>query len=286
MDLRVLGPPSANVAQHGASQDHPRQRGATATRRDDPTRHPGIGGRDAYASSRTSRLVSPGSNAIARATTRSKPPGSTVETVPRRLRTNACVSAAPALDAEELPEQGAAASDSPQAGNGRGSRRDESAGGSAKLAAAQDRRERIEAALRETTRLQRRQPESDKREGAPPATGGASGSPEPRASTPDPETRVMRFADGGLRPGYNAQLPTTVGSGSSSGSTSATAAATSGSSSRCSSRASIGTVQRRTAPSSTAASRAWLTSTSPSRHGRVAVGHGLLVDALLRDAPR
>ncbi len=36
---------------------------------------------------------------------------------------------------------------------------------------------------------------------------------EARASTTDPEARVMKFADGGYRPGYNVQFATDTESG-------------------------------------------------------------------------
>lgn len=72
---------------------------------------------------------------------------------------------------------------------------------SAKLRAAAERRARVEAALRklgsrenERRRRDRRHPdEADKRE-------------EPRASTTDPEARVMKMPDGGWRPAYNGEL--------------------------------------------------------------------------------
>ncbi len=84
----------------------------------------------------------------------------------------------------------------------------------ARLSAAEERQQRIKAALEETTRLQRKQQERRKPDddgGDPPGSSGGS-TREPRASTTDAEARVMRFADGGFRPGYNAQLATTVDS--------------------------------------------------------------------------
>ena len=50
----------------------------------------------------------------------------------------------------------------------------------------------------------------EERGGGPPNTPGA---PEPRASTTDPQARVMKMADGGWRPAYNAQFATDTHSG-------------------------------------------------------------------------
>lgn len=60
--------------------------------------------------------------------------------------------------------------------------------------------------------MQGRQREQKKKDDDPPQSsgGGSHAEREPRASTTDPEARVMRFADGGFRPGYNAQLATTA----------------------------------------------------------------------------
>ncbi|MHC5044899.1 MAG: IS1182 family transposase [Planctomycetota bacterium] len=88
----------------------------------------------------------------------------------------------------------------------------------ARLQAAEDRRRRVQAALEATARLQApKKSKKAKRHGGGPPSQGSSGSGseeprEPRASTTDPEARVMRFADGGYRPGVNMQLAATVGS--------------------------------------------------------------------------
>jgi transposase len=61
--------------------------------------------------------------------------------------------------------------------------------------AARDRRERVQKALAKVRQLGREKPaEKDK----------------VRASTTDPEARVMKMADGGFRPAYNVQLATDV----------------------------------------------------------------------------
>ncbi len=70
---------------------------------------------------------------------------------------------------------------------------------------AEERHGRIQAALAETQQLaqQRQQVEVEK---------GVKAK-EPRASTTDPEARIMKMADGGFRPAYNVQLATTTESG-------------------------------------------------------------------------
>jgi transposase len=76
--------------------------------------------------------------------------------------------------------------------------------------AARERQERVERALAAAEELGRqraaRAPKSG-RDGAPAATK------EPRASTTDPEARVMKMADGGYRPAFNLQLVTDTRSG-------------------------------------------------------------------------
>jgi transposase len=71
--------------------------------------------------------------------------------------------------------------------------------------AAHEREQRIAEAIRQCDELQQERELAAKKRGsqATPA----------RASTTDPEARVMRFADGGYRPGYNVQLATDVQSG-------------------------------------------------------------------------
>ena len=71
--------------------------------------------------------------------------------------------------------------------------------------AARERQERIEHAARECAELGKEREQSAKRSGRKPT--------EPRASTTDPEARVMAFSDGGFRPGYNVQFSTDTASG-------------------------------------------------------------------------
>jgi transposase len=72
--------------------------------------------------------------------------------------------------------------------------------------AARERSERIEAAQKalEEIKAQRQEREEEKRpNGKKPK--------EPRASTTDPEARVMKMADGGFRPAYNVQVASAAG---------------------------------------------------------------------------
>jgi transposase len=68
--------------------------------------------------------------------------------------------------------------------------------------AAGERLQRIEEAMRQCEELQRERDASYGRKDR-----------EARASTTDPEARVMKFADGGFRPGYNVQFATDTESG-------------------------------------------------------------------------
>ena len=68
--------------------------------------------------------------------------------------------------------------------------------------AARERLERIEEAMRQCEELQRQREASTGRKGA-----------KARASTTDPEARVMKFPDGGFQPGYNVQFATDTESG-------------------------------------------------------------------------
>lgn len=95
--------------------------------------------------------------------------------------------------------------------------------------AAREREQRLAAAVAAMDRLQRKpppepkKPKPSKRRGRtavaePPATGdGTATKPEakpeaePRVSTTDPEARVMKMADGGFRPAFNAQLAVDAG---------------------------------------------------------------------------
>jgi len=71
--------------------------------------------------------------------------------------------------------------------------------------AATERAQRLEEALRQCEQLQQEREASAKRSGREVK--------EARASTTDPEARVMQFSDGGYRPGYNVQFSTDVDAG-------------------------------------------------------------------------
>jgi transposase len=68
--------------------------------------------------------------------------------------------------------------------------------------AAEDRAARIAKALAEAQTLAQRRQEVETRKGVK--------AKEPRASTTDPEARVMKMPDGGYRPAYNVELATTT----------------------------------------------------------------------------
>jgi transposase len=75
--------------------------------------------------------------------------------------------------------------------------------------AAREREQRLAQALATMDKIERKAPrKSDRNDppGGPPATPAAKPEPEPRVSTTDPEARVMKMADGGFRPAFNAQL--------------------------------------------------------------------------------
>jgi transposase len=75
----------------------------------------------------------------------------------------------------------------------------------AKERAARERCERVKAAQAALGEIkqQRQEREETHRNGKPPK--------EPRASTTDPEARVMKMADGGFRPAYNVQVASAAG---------------------------------------------------------------------------
>lgn len=76
----------------------------------------------------------------------------------------------------------------------------------AKERAARERAERIEAALNTLDEVEARREERKQ------TTGKATEKrKEPRASTTDPEARVMKMADGGFRPAWNVQVVSTAG---------------------------------------------------------------------------
>jgi len=101
----------------------------------------------------------------------------------------------------------------------------------ARVAAAEGRERRVAEALAITAALHaesqargararapRAAPKDDKEDGA----GGGAGPPpapekEPRASTTDPQARVMKMADGGFRPAYNVQFAADTRSGAVAG---------------------------------------------------------------------
>jgi len=75
----------------------------------------------------------------------------------------------------------------------------------AKERAARERSERVQAALGELTKIKERRSQLEER--------GGNGKPvkEARASTTDPQARVMKMADGGFRPAYNVQVASAAG---------------------------------------------------------------------------
>jgi transposase len=75
----------------------------------------------------------------------------------------------------------------------------------ARQRAARDRQERIENARRECDELRKKKEERDR--------GRKEKSSEARASTTDPEARVIKFSDGGCRPGFNIQFATDTATG-------------------------------------------------------------------------
>jgi hypothetical protein len=86
--------------------------------------------------------------------------------------------------------------------------------------AAREHQERLERALATMKRIEAREPKNkatannkaggDDEPGAPAGGEPPKAEPEPRVSTTDAEARVMKMADGGFRPAYNAQLAVDV----------------------------------------------------------------------------
>jgi transposase len=75
----------------------------------------------------------------------------------------------------------------------------------AKERAARERSERLQAAQNALAEIQRKRKELDEK-------GGNGKTPkEPRASTTDPQARVMKMADAGFRPAYNVQVASAAG---------------------------------------------------------------------------
>ena len=93
----------------------------------------------------------------------------------------------------------------------------------ARLAAAEDRERRVAEALAITgslhaageARARKRAAKGDGSDGDGPR--GTAPAPEPRASTTDPQARVMKMADGGFRPAYNVQFAGDTRSGAVAG---------------------------------------------------------------------
>jgi transposase len=88
----------------------------------------------------------------------------------------------------------------------------------ARRRAAEDRQRRVAEALAAAQGLQaarqaRAQRDGGRRGQAEGAAAAGGDAPEARASTTDPQARVMKMADGGYRPAYNAQLATDTHSG-------------------------------------------------------------------------
>jgi transposase len=71
--------------------------------------------------------------------------------------------------------------------------------------AARERQERIENATRQCDALRKKKEERDE--------GRKEKSSEARGSTTDPEARVIKFSDGGCRPGFNVQFATDTATG-------------------------------------------------------------------------
>lgn len=103
-------------------------------------------------------------------------------------------------EARRHVEQLRATLDDPSQSGGLGRRRR-----AARERAARDRVRRIEAAVAELPELERRQAETVKKLGNG-KVGRARAAKKPRASTTDPEARVMKMPGGGFRPAYNVQL--------------------------------------------------------------------------------
>jgi transposase len=75
----------------------------------------------------------------------------------------------------------------------------------AKERAARERSERVRAAQTALAEIKRQRQEREEKR------GNGKKPKEPRASSTDPEARVMKMADGGFRPGYNVQVASAAG---------------------------------------------------------------------------
>ena len=90
---------------------------------------------------------------------------------------------------------------------------------------AAERLSRLEAAVAKVAEIEAQQPKSKSKknksteskpqatpcDGEPPETKDGMRPKEPRASTTDPEARVVKMADGGFRPAYNMQIASVAG---------------------------------------------------------------------------
>jgi len=88
---------------------------------------------------------------------------------------------------------------------------------------AAERLSKLEAAVAKVAEVEAQQPKSKSKEnkstepqatpseGEPPKPKDGKRPKEPRASTTDPEARVVKMADGGFRPGYNMQVASVAG---------------------------------------------------------------------------
>ena len=75
----------------------------------------------------------------------------------------------------------------------------------AKERAARERSERVKAAQAALAEIKRQRKEREEKR------GNGKKPKEPRASTTDPQARVMKMADGGFRPAYNVQVASAAG---------------------------------------------------------------------------
>jgi hypothetical protein len=76
------------------------------------------------------------------------------------------------------------------------------------LRAARERAERVEQALANLAEVEKQRAKREKTNANQTRT-----QTEPRASTTDPQARIMKMADGGFRPAYNVQFASLTGSG-------------------------------------------------------------------------
>jgi transposase len=81
-----------------------------------------------------------------------------------------------------------------------------------RLSAAEDRAHRVAAALAKHPATAPKEEKDQSREDEPPGEGKSSKKPkQERVSTTDPDARLMRMADGAVRPAYNVQVASACG---------------------------------------------------------------------------